>query len=114
MRNIVINGPCRLNGEVMISGAKNAAVAILPATILVNGKCRIENLPHISDIILCCDILKDLGATVNFINDNEVEIDTSSFSPSDHLSSLHTASSQANAQSAPSHRCQMSPLKPLR
>ena len=78
MEKLVIEGGTPLKGSVSINGAKNAAVAILPATILVKGKCRIENLPHISDIVLCCNILKDLGATVNFINDNEVEIDTTS------------------------------------
>ncbi len=78
MEKLIIKGGTPLRGTVSINGAKNAAVAILPATILISGKCRIENLPHISDIILCCDILKNLGATVTFINDNEVEIDTSS------------------------------------
>ena len=50
MEKFVVHGPCRLEGTVNISGAKNAAVAILPATLLVKGKCHLENVPDISDI----------------------------------------------------------------
>ena len=50
MRKFVVKGPCKLKGEVTISGAKNAAVAIIPATLLVKGKCHLENVPNISDI----------------------------------------------------------------
>ena len=50
MEKLVVTGGTPLKGTVKISGAKNAAVAILPATVLVNGKCRIDNLPDISDI----------------------------------------------------------------
>jgi len=60
----VINGGKSLNGEVTISGAKNAAVAILPAAILVAGKCRVENVPDISDVRILLDILADMGAVV--------------------------------------------------
>ena len=49
MEKLIIKGGTPLKGTVRISGAKNAAVAILPATVLVKGKCRIENLPDISD-----------------------------------------------------------------
>lgn len=76
MDKLVINGPTRLKGEVTISGAKNAAVAILPATLLVNGVSIIENLPNISDVKLSCTILEKLGAKVNWIANNKVEIDT--------------------------------------
>jgi UDP-N-acetylglucosamine 1-carboxyvinyltransferase len=75
MEKLVIRGGTPLKGTVSISGAKNAAVAILPATVLIKGKCRIENLPSISDIKLCCDIIESLGGIVNFISPNEVEID---------------------------------------
>jgi UDP-N-acetylglucosamine 1-carboxyvinyltransferase len=75
MEKLVIKGGTPLKGTVSISGAKNAAVAILPATVLIKGKCRIENLPSISDIKLCCDIIESLGGAVNFISSNEVEID---------------------------------------
>jgi len=71
---LVINGQKPLNGEVFISGAKNAAVAIIPATLLVNGISRIENLPNIVDVRLFCEILKELGVGVKWINEHTVEI----------------------------------------
>ncbi len=77
MDKFVINGGRRLTGEVTISGAKNAAVAILPATILVNGPCRIENIPNISDVTIILDILYELGASVKYLNKSTLEIDTS-------------------------------------
>ena len=62
MVRYVINGGNRLEGTVTISGAKNAAVAILPAALLVKGKCRVENVPDISDVHILLDILTDMGA----------------------------------------------------
>ncbi len=62
-------------GEVTISGAKNAAVAILPATLLVNGKCHLENVPDISDIRAIIKILKSLGSKVEYISEHELIID---------------------------------------
>ena len=62
MERYVINGGNRLEGSVTISGAKNAAVAILPAALLVKGKCRVENVPDISDVNIMLRILGDLGA----------------------------------------------------
>lgn len=76
MDKLVISGPTKLKGEVTISGAKNAAVAILPATLLINGVCRIENLPNISDVRTYCKILETLGAKIKWFSDNEIEIDT--------------------------------------
>lgn len=76
MDKLVINGNTRLVGEVTISGAKNAAVAILPATLLINGKCTIENLPDISDVQISCKILEKLGAKLEWINKNTITIDT--------------------------------------
>ncbi len=76
MDKLVIQGPTKLKGEVVISGAKNAAVAILPATLLINGVCRIENLPNISDVRTYCKILETLGAKIKWFSDNEIEIDT--------------------------------------
>ena len=52
MEKFIIEGNTKLEGEVTISGAKNAAVAIIPATLLVNGVSRIENLPNIIDVKL--------------------------------------------------------------
>ena len=60
----VINGGKTLQGTVTISGAKNAALAILPAVLLVDGQCRIENVPDISDVHILLDILKNMGAEV--------------------------------------------------
>jgi len=77
LEKLVIQGKTRLQGEVTISGAKNAAVALIPATILVNGVCTLENLPNISDVQIQCEILKNLGAKVEWINQNAVRIDTS-------------------------------------
>lgn len=76
MDKLVINGGTKLKGEVIISGAKNAAVALLPATLLVNGICTINNLPNISDVKIICEILKELGAIINWNGQNEVSIDT--------------------------------------
>ena len=56
----VIEGGYKLRGEVTISGAKNAAVAIIPAALLVDGTCRIENIPEIRDVTLMLDLLKNL------------------------------------------------------
>lgn len=62
-------------GQVKISGAKNAAVAILPATIIAGGPCTIENLPAISDVIVLTEMLEQLGAKVEWIDENTVTID---------------------------------------
>ncbi len=75
MEKLVITGNTPLKGEVVISGAKTAAVAIIPATLLINGVCTIENLPNISDVKLYCDILKSLGSIVTWNSEHEVTID---------------------------------------
>lgn len=84
MEKLLIKGGNRLCGSVTISGAKNAAVAILPACLLVNGICRIENLPDIKDVKLFLRILEQLHADVKVIDKNTVEIDCTkadSFTP---------------------------------
>lgn len=75
MEKLLVRGGNRLHGEVSISGAKNAAVAILPACLLVKDVCRIENLPDIKDVKLFLRILKQLNADVKYIDKNTVEID---------------------------------------
>ena len=75
MARYKIVGGNPLNGVVNISGAKNAVVGILPATILVQGKCRIENVPDISDVRILLDILQDLGASICQIEPGVIEID---------------------------------------
>ncbi len=76
MEKFVITGGKPLYGEVSISGAKNAAVAILPATILAADVCVIENLPNISDVSVSLNILSALGAKVRMLSKNTYEIDT--------------------------------------
>ena len=74
MEKFVITGGKPLHGEVIISGAKNAAVGILPATILAADVCVIENLPDISDVAVSLKILSVLGAKVRMLNKNTYEI----------------------------------------
>ena len=75
MKKYVIHGGRPLYGKVEISGAKNAAVGIIPAALLVEGPCRIENIPAISDVDLLLDILRELGANVRMLNRTTVEVD---------------------------------------
>lgn len=75
MEKFVVNGGKPLYGEVNISGAKNAAVAIIPAVILCDEPCQIENIPNISDVSLISRILQQLGANVRRINKSSLYID---------------------------------------
>ena len=77
MTKYQIRGGNRLHGEIEISGAKNAAVAIIPAALMVDGVCRIENIPQISDVTLILQILQELGAEVKTVNRTTVDIDCS-------------------------------------
>jgi UDP-N-acetylglucosamine 1-carboxyvinyltransferase len=73
----LIHGGNPLHGTIHISGAKNAAVAIIPAALLVDGVCRIENVPQISDVTLILQILQELGADIRTVNRTTVEVDCS-------------------------------------
>ena len=73
----LIHGGNPLHGTIQISGAKNAAVAIIPAALLVDGVCRIENVPQISDVTLILQILRELGADVHTVNKTTIEVDCS-------------------------------------
>lgn len=75
MSKLCIRGGKRLTGDVVISGAKNAAVAILPAALLVDGTCEIENLPYINDVILLTEAMKSLGAIAEFEDKHTVKVD---------------------------------------
>lgn len=75
MEKFVIKGGRILNGEVEISGAKNAAVAIIPAVILSDEACVLENVPQISDVSISLRILIEMGADVKFLDKNTVRID---------------------------------------
>ncbi len=78
MDKYIIRGGNPLYGEVEISGAKNAAVAIIPAALMVEGICRIENIPQISDTDMLLTILSEMGSKVRVINKSTVEIDCTS------------------------------------
>lgn len=78
MDKYVIKGGGKLAGEVTISGAKNAVVAILPAVILSDEPCIIENIPNISDVTIALQIMSDMGAKIRMLNKTSVEIDTRS------------------------------------
>ena len=77
MARYEIIGGKPLRGEVTISGAKNAAVAILPAALLVAGECRIENVPDISDVRILIQILENMGARIHFEEPGVLVIDSS-------------------------------------
>lgn len=75
MDKFIIKGGRRLTGEVTISGAKNAAVALLPAVILSDEPCILENVPGISDVRICLRILKEMGAEVTALGKDAYKID---------------------------------------
>lgn len=75
MEKFVIKGGTPLHGEVLISGAKNAAVAIVAAAILADGPCLLENVPEIRDINICIKILYEMGASIKIIDKNTIRID---------------------------------------
>lgn len=77
MDKLLVNGRIPLKGEVNISGAKNAAVAILPAAVMSTGISILENLPDIEDVNCLCRTIAQLGGTYRYINKNTVEIDCS-------------------------------------
>ena len=77
MYKFIINGQKKLMGEVEISGSKNAALAIIPATLLVGGPCEIHCVPDIDDVRTMIEILVQLGATVEWLTKDNVRIDTS-------------------------------------
>lgn len=82
MDKLVINGGTPLKGEICINGAKNAAVAILPAALLNDGICTIENLPNISDVKILCEIIESLGVKITWVDKNTITIDSRNISSS--------------------------------
>ncbi len=88
MDKYIIHGGRELHGEVEISGAKNAAVAIIPAVLMVNGVCRIENLPAISDTDKLLKILTMMGAKVSLVNRDTVDVDCRNVHLSDDIFDL--------------------------
>ncbi len=77
MEKFLVEGGGPLKGEVVISGAKNAAVAIIPAVILAEGPCVLENIPNISDVSYLFKILQELGVRIRILNKTTVEVDAS-------------------------------------
>ncbi len=75
MEKFIITGGNRLNGEINISGAKNAAVAIIPAVVLSDDVCTIENIPDIKDVRLMAEILREMGASVEKLDSSTLRID---------------------------------------
>ncbi len=75
MTKYVIKGGRPLQGEITVSGAKNAAVAIIPAALMIDGVCRIENIPQISDVTMLLKILEQMGAKIRTVNKHTVDID---------------------------------------
>ena len=76
MDKFVIQGGNRLKGDIYVSGAKNSVVALLPATLLLDVPCIIENVPDISDVKICLSILQELGATVEKLREGTYRIST--------------------------------------
>ncbi|HQD50093.1 MAG TPA: UDP-N-acetylglucosamine 1-carboxyvinyltransferase, partial [Defluviitaleaceae bacterium] len=76
MEELIVNGGKRLEGEVFVSGAKNAAVAMIPAAILANDVCVIENLPYIDDVISLADTLNEMGVKCDFLDPHTLRIDS--------------------------------------
>lgn len=76
LEKFIIRGGRPLIGEVSVSGAKNSVVAVLPAALLVDGPCRIENIPEINDVRILIDILKELGCEVEVENNNSIMINS--------------------------------------
>lgn len=76
MKRYEIDGPIRLEGEVAISGAKNSALKLMAASLLVPGKVVLERVPRIKDVFLMAQVLEELGAKVDF-RERRLEIDSS-------------------------------------
>ena len=72
---MLITGGNPLMGEVRVSGGKNTAVAVIPATLLCDEPCTIENLPDISDVHALVDILRSLGARVDYVPNAFMTVD---------------------------------------
>ncbi|CAD7287718.1 UDP-N-acetylglucosamine 1-carboxyvinyltransferase [Campylobacter majalis] len=77
MYYLKINGNKKLKGEVKISGAKNAALPLIAMTLLAKNSVNLNNIPNVADIKTLAKLLQNLGAKVEFINENELNIDTS-------------------------------------
>ena len=75
MDKLVVRGRKRLTGEVTISGAKNAAVAVIPAAVMATGVSVLENLPSIEDVRNICHTIQEMGGKCRFLDKHTLEID---------------------------------------
>ena len=75
MDKLVVRGRRKLNGEVSISGAKNAAVAVIPAAVMATGVSVLENLPNIEDVRNICQTIEEMGGKCRFVDSHTLEID---------------------------------------
>ncbi len=75
MSSFIIHGKKRLKGSVDISGSKNAALGVVAASMLIDGPCVLENVPHIADVMILVDICRDFGARIDILEDNKMRID---------------------------------------
>ena len=80
MESFLVNGAKTLVGNVNISGAKNAAVAIIPAALLSDTPCILENIPNIKDVQIQLEILQNIGAKITKLDENTIQIDPSNIS----------------------------------
>ncbi len=72
MDKFLISGPCKIKGQVLISGSKNAALPILASTLLFDKPVVIENLPRVKDIDTMLNLLKSLGSKIQFSNNKKI------------------------------------------
>ena len=71
---IIVTGGRKLSGEVRISGAKNAVLPIIVATLLSQGRCVLDDVPRLADVEIIKDVLLSLGADITF-EGNRMEVD---------------------------------------
>ena len=94
MDKFVINGGKKISGEIMISGAKNASLALMPASILASGKSLLYNTPELNDVYTMIKLLNQLGVKSKFA-DHKVELDTSGinsqFAPYEHVKKMRAS-----------------------
>ena len=81
MDSLLINGGCRLNGEVLVSGAKNACLPMFAAALLTDKKCVLKNVPDLSDVRFMSEIISALGANISNTAPGVWEIEAKNVSP---------------------------------
>ncbi|MBU1119425.1 UDP-N-acetylglucosamine 1-carboxyvinyltransferase [Patescibacteria group bacterium] len=82
MERFRITGGATLSGDVVVSGSKNAAASIIPATVLTDEDCVIHNMPKIDDVVCLLEILEKMGASVQWTDEHTVKINTANLDPS--------------------------------